>query len=106
MSRPSERLRRLGRHLAALFTGPAAGPRGFTPREGRGVRDEGRVGPLVRLTPHPSPLAPGTGAAPGREGDGPPRRPADAAPRQGEAAAPAREAAAGTPAAGTPEGAT
>jgi hypothetical protein len=32
MPQPSERLRRLGRHIASTFTGLAAGPRNFMPR--------------------------------------------------------------------------
>jgi hypothetical protein len=103
MSRSSERLRRLGRHVASLFTGPAAGPRDFTPRF-----DPAREAPVGRGEDETEGPRRRTEAAPGREGDEPPRRHADAAPREaatGEAEQ-AREEAAGRPAAGTPEGAT
>jgi hypothetical protein len=96
MSQPSGRLRRLGRHVASIFTGLAAGPRDFTPRFDRareapvGKGEDETAGPRRR-----------TEAAPGREGDEPPWRHADAAPREaatGEAEQ-AREEAAGRPAA-------
>jgi hypothetical protein len=102
MSRPSERLRRLGRHVASIFTGPAAGPRNFPPRF-----DHAREAPLGQGEDETEGPRRRTEAAPGREGGEPPRRHADAAPREaatGEAER-AREEAAGRPAAGTPEGA-
>ena len=100
MSQPSERLRRLGRHITSIFTGLAAGPRNILaairPCEGApgGQGEDETEGPRRR-----------TEAAPGREGDEPPRRHADAAPREaatGEAEQ-AREGAAGRPAPATPE---
>ena len=103
MSRPSERLRRLGRHVASIFTGLAAGPRNFAPRF-----DHAREAPVGQGEDETEGPRRRTEAAPGREGDEPPRRHADAAPREaatGEAEQ-AREEAAGRPAAGTPEGAT
>jgi hypothetical protein len=103
MSRPSERLRRLGRHVASIFTGLAAGPRDFPPRF-----DQAREAPVGQGEDETEGPRRRTEAAPGREGDEPPRRHADAAPREaatGEAER-AREGAAGRPAAGTPEGAT
>jgi hypothetical protein len=103
MSQPSERLRRLGRHIASIVTGLAAGPRNFTPRF-----EHAREAPVGKGEDETEGPRRRTEAAPGREGDEPPRRPADAAPREaatGEAEQ-AREEAAGRPAAGTPEGAT
>src|SRR6266511_3752994 len=96
MSQPSERLRRLGRHVASIFTGLAAGPRNFPPRF-----DHAREAPVGQGEDETEGPRRRTEAAPGRDGDEPPRRHADAAPREaatGEAEQ-AREEAAGRPAA-------